>query len=241
MASTPFFVGIDPADLAQRSSYDPREEIADHIDGVVEPTTDDVFEGFSPGDYESKIEPLLDRLPEREADIVQLYFQLGKKQSEIAGVFGITQAAVSYRLQRAVRRLKFYVDMPTFDPQELRADLMTVIPETPIVDVLVSIADTSCQSATAEELRVTQGSVRARLMTGTRRLKKIAKTNPQFEPHAKLFGGLVDQKLWNILRAVSLPQWHDPEYQKTHEWDGVSGYQKPRDGITLKKGKSRPK
>src|ERR1700735_3859149 len=42
----------------------------------------------------------LKRIPEREADLIELYHKDKMKQEQIAKLFRITQAAVSYRLHR---------------------------------------------------------------------------------------------------------------------------------------------
>ena len=98
-----FVIPVDPREMAARF---PSEDVDDDFDlegfGVEELTT-----FLSPSSYQEQIEPLLDRIPEREADLIWLYFIQKKRQADIAEIFGVTQAAISYRLVRGIQRIKF--------------------------------------------------------------------------------------------------------------------------------------
>lgn len=131
--SNGYAIPVDPAELASRfgSAYDPNDEEADYLDPdrEAENVPDDaVAEFFADNDYESRIQPLLDRIPEREADLIYLYFIQRKRQLDIATIFGITQAAVSYRLERGLQRIRFLLSIPQVTEEELRADLPHVFP-----------------------------------------------------------------------------------------------------------------
>jgi DNA-directed RNA polymerase specialized sigma24 family protein len=131
--SNGYVIPVDPAELASRfgSTYDPNDEEADYLDPdrEAENVPDDaVAEFFADNDYESRIQPLLDRIPEREADLIYLYFIQRKRQLDIATIFGITQAAVSYRLERGLQRIRFLLSIPQVTEEELRADLPHVFP-----------------------------------------------------------------------------------------------------------------
>lgn len=131
--STGYVIPVDPAELASRfaSTYDPNDEEADYLDPdrEAENVPDDaVAEFFADNDYESRIQPLLDRIPEREADLIYLYFIQRKRQLDIATIFGITQAAVSYRLERGLQRIRFLLSIPQVTEEELRSDLPHVFP-----------------------------------------------------------------------------------------------------------------
>src|SRR5208337_2153769 len=71
----------------------------------------------------SLIEKYLPRIPPREADLIRLYCIDKMKQEQIARLFGITQAAVSYRLARGRKRLQFLATIPELDRDELELDL----------------------------------------------------------------------------------------------------------------------
>lgn len=131
--SNGYVIPVDPAELASRfgSAYDPNDEDGDYLDPdrEAENVPDDaVAEFFADNDYESRIQPLLDRIPEREADLIYLYFIQRKRQLDIATIFGITQAAVSYRLERGLQRIRFLLSIPQVTEEELRADLPHVFP-----------------------------------------------------------------------------------------------------------------
>lgn len=121
--SSGFVIAVDPSEMASRfASEDPTD---DELESVSE---EDVAEFFasSADDFESRIAPLLDRIPDRESDLIQLYFIHGKRQADIAEIFGVTQAAVSYRLDRGIKRIQFLLSIPQVLEEELRRDLAPV-------------------------------------------------------------------------------------------------------------------
>jgi RNA polymerase sigma-B factor len=65
------------------------------------------------------VEQLLDRLPEREAEILQLRFYDELSQAEIAERIGISQMHVSRLLRRTLRDLRTLLDAPTARPDEV--------------------------------------------------------------------------------------------------------------------------
>lgn len=131
--STGYVIPVDPSELASRysASHDPRFDREDdtvELDEAANVSTEAVAEFFADNDYESRIAPLLDRIPAKEADLIYLYFIQRKRQLDIARIFGITQAAVSYRLERGIQRIKFLLSIPQITEEELRADLPMVFP-----------------------------------------------------------------------------------------------------------------
>jgi DNA-directed RNA polymerase specialized sigma24 family protein len=50
-----------------------------------------------------ELEALFDQLPPKEADTLYLYFVRHKRIADIAGVYGVTRAAISYRIQRGIQ------------------------------------------------------------------------------------------------------------------------------------------
>jgi DNA-directed RNA polymerase specialized sigma24 family protein len=210
--SSGYVIPIDPTELATRFSHDdPRfdqedEEIEDDMVGNV--SADSLAECFPDGDYESRIAPLLDRIPEREADLIFLYFIQKKRQADIATIFGVTQAAISYRLDRGIKRLKFLLAIPQLSEDELRADLPAVFPQKIDVDILVGMWETTCQSEVATTLGLTQGRVRHRFFKAVQTLEVAAKEDERFLPYQKIFSAIASKK-FNILREVKLPQWQD--------------------------------
>lgn len=203
--SSNYFVPVDPNELSSRIP-DPRslEDIfdEDEADGG------DVEDVYLSKDYGEQILPLLDRIPEKEADFINLYYIQKKKQSDIAAIFNITQAAVSYRLDRGIQRIKFILDMPPFTEEQLREDLSKVFKPMD-VDILMGMWKTTCQSEVALRLGLTQGRVRHRFLKARDTLAKISEEDEAYKPHHYLFDSI--SKNFNIMRSVVLPQWSNKD------------------------------
>lgn len=211
--SSGYVIPVDPIELATRfaAAQDPR---FDEEDDNLEPNEeDDISEEemqgfFSDNDYESRIAPLLDRIPEREADLIYLYFIQRKRQADIAQIFNVTQAAISYRLDRGIQRIKFLLSIPQVTEEELRNDLPGAFPQEIDVDILVGMWETTCQSEVATKLGLTQGRVRHRFFKAVKTLEAAAEKEERFEPYHRIFSAIAGKK-FNILREVKLPQWAD--------------------------------
>lgn len=220
-----YVVSVDPNELNRFASYDPRNEEA------VEDETDEDHEQLAEmwallqnQEYKVQLQPLLERIPEREADIIELYFLTDKRQADIATIFEMTQAAVSYRLARGIKRIKFLLDIPDVSREQMQKDLSEVFTLRPLakesqdkdprtidgihidVQILIHMWETTCQSVVAKELNLTQGRVRHRFFKAVARLKEIAALNPKYEPYSAIFNKISD-KGFNMLREVKLPQW----------------------------------
>lgn len=199
--SSGYVIPVDPAELANRFA-DPHSQ----LDYEPEPEVDESLEAlFDSGTYESRIEPLLDRIPPREADLIQLYFVHKKRQADIAEIFCVTQAAISYRLDRGIQRIKFLLSIPSVTEDELRKDLATIFEQID-VDILEGMWRTTCQSEVAEVLGLTQGRVRHRFFKAVEKLKVAADKDEKMRPYEKIFTSISSKK-FNIMRAVQLPQW----------------------------------
>lgn len=146
-----------------------------------------------------KIRSILEVLPPVEADFVDLYFFRHSKQTDIAAIFGVSQPTVCYRLHRAIQRIKYYLQIPHIDEGELRRVMRGFLTDPIDVDVMVYMYETTCQSAAAKRLGVSQGLVRHRFMRSIDRMS----TNPNMTYYADMFR-LVAANL-NILREVKRP------------------------------------
>lgn len=132
-------------------------------------------------DFKSFVE----KLPQREIDLIEMYYKRRKKQKEIAHFFGVTQGAISHRLSRARKRLAFLRDMPKLS-QDMR-DLLKTYFDIFDIDVMIYMIETTCQSKTAEILneayslkgkdRMTQVKVRHKFDRSIEKLKKLKKNN----------------------------------------------------------------
>lgn len=207
--SSGYVIPVDPSQLANRfSTHDHDPFMTDeYTDGEVENVADD--EGFASllpdEDFEARIIPLLDRIPRREADLIHLYFIQRKKQAEIAQIFEVTQAAISYRLDRGIQRIKFLISIPQVTEEEICRDLTPVFDKID-VDILVGMWETTCQSEVAAKLGLTQGRVRHRFFNAVRALEKLVIEDELYSPYQRIFSA-ISAKRFNILREVKLPQW----------------------------------
>lgn len=197
--STGYVIPIDPSQLSSRFQA-PDADVEDDDD------TEEV-ESLMAGEmsYEARIAPLLDRIPQREADLIYLYFVEKKRQADIAVIFNVTQAAISYRLDRGLKRIKFLLSIPQIHEEDIRRDLPEIFK--PIdVDILVGMWKTTCQSEVANQLKLTQGRVRHRFFKAVKVLKEASDGSAKFSPYHKVFSAISGKK-FNILREVKLPQW----------------------------------
>jgi DNA-directed RNA polymerase specialized sigma subunit len=201
--TTGYVIPVDPSELANRFSTPSLEdEFLEDGDeshsGVRELLAEEE-------NYEGRIAPLLDRIPKREADLIYLYFIQKKRQADIAVIFNVTQAAISYRLDRGLKRIKFLLSIPQVTEEDIRRDLPAIFKEID-VNILVGMWQTTCQSQVAENLGLTQGRVRHRFFKAVRVLKEAAERDETFAPYYKVFSAISGKK-FNILREVKLPQW----------------------------------
>jgi DNA-directed RNA polymerase specialized sigma24 family protein len=194
-----YLISVDPSEMANRFAAPEVEE---------EAAEDDVGGVLSSLNYENQVKPLLDKIPDREADIVYLYFILKKKQADIAEIFGVTQAAISYRLDRGIQRIRFLLSIPQLTEEEMRADLPNVPFKEIDVNILVGMWETTCQSEVASRLGLTQGRVRHRFFVAVKALEKKSSEDQTFMKYHKVFSSIAG-KHFNILREVRLPQWQD--------------------------------
>ena len=203
MAGSGYVIPVDPAELANRIASP--DTLLDERDEIEEVADDEMLSLFASDDYETRIMPLLDRIPDREADLIYLYYVRKKRQADIAAIFNVTQAAISYRLDRGIQRIKFLLSIPSVTEEDMREDLAAIFEQIDI-DILVGMWQTTCQSEVAETLKLTQGRVRHRFFKAVEVLKKASHEDEVFDPYFKIFNS-ISSKNFNILRAVELPQW----------------------------------
>jgi predicted XRE-type DNA-binding protein len=203
--SNGYVIPIDPAELSNRFAAPESDPDLEDEEGQDGDHDEEVASFLVGADYESRIAPLLNRIPQREADLIYLYYIQKKRQADIAEIFGVTQAAISYRLDRGLQRIKFLLSIPQATEDELREDLAECF-EAIDVNILVGMWQTTCQSEVANRLGLTQGRVRHRFFKSVETLKKRAEDDARFEPYYRIFSAISSKK-FNILREVKLPQW----------------------------------
>lgn len=107
-----------------------------------------------------EIRPFLYRLPPREIDLIELYYNERKNQKDIAKIFGVTQGAISSRLTRAKKRLKFLRNLPKITDEEIDGQLGSLF-EPLELEIIKYMMKTTCQSRTAqlinEKFSITEG------------------------------------------------------------------------------------
>lgn len=158
-------------------------------------------------------EPFIDKLPRREKDLIEMYYKRQKKQKEIAEFFNVTQGAVSHRLSRARKRLKFLRDMPKATGN-LEEDLSTHFTEFEI-DIIKYMIETTCQSKTADILnkkhglkgkeKMTQVKVRHKFDRAISKINNLKKKNPELNVYFELTKYV--QKNPYMLHEVILPHF----------------------------------
>jgi DNA-directed RNA polymerase specialized sigma24 family protein len=120
------------------------------------------------------LKPYLHRIPIREADLITLYYKNEMKQEQIAKLFRITQAAVSYRLQRGKRRIQFLRTIPVLDREEFELELGPKFSDQDR-EILWRMYETTCQSEIAKQMKLTQGRVRHRFFRSLQRINDLIK------------------------------------------------------------------
>jgi predicted DNA-binding protein (UPF0251 family) len=143
-----------------------------------------------------RVRKILDKLPMIEADFIDLYFFRHIRQTDIAAIFGVSQPTVCYRLQRAIQRIKYLLEVPKLELDDLRTELKRFFTDPTDVEILVLMYQTTCQSETAKQLGVTQGFVRHRFLRSTKRLN----AHPPMHFYGEVFN-TVSRNL-NLLREV---------------------------------------
>ncbi|HQM90034.1 MAG TPA: sigma-70 family RNA polymerase sigma factor [Exilispira sp.] len=158
-------------------------------------------------------EPFLDKLPSKERDLIRLYYYQDKKQKEIAEIFSVTQGAISHRLSRAGKRLRFLRDMPKL---EVDIDLVLKPYFEPFeIDLINTMISTTCQSKTAEILnekynligdeKMTQVKIRHKFERFIERLKKNKRKDENIAICFKLLKYI--QKNLYMMHEVVLPHF----------------------------------
>jgi len=167
-----------------------------------------------------EIRPLLSKLPDREIDLMELYYRHKKNQKDIAKMFGVTQGAVSSRLSRARKRLKFLRDMPKISEEEIQENLGRVF-DTMELEIITSMMKTTCQSKTAslinekfglkeEKKKMTQVKVRHRFEKCISCLQEKSKDRSDMKEYLNFL--LFLKKNLYKLHEVKLPHFDRGKY-----------------------------
>jgi len=183
---------VDPSDIEKRFS---NEDAFSQMDSIfTEPSED------SQAKIE-RVKEMLDLLPDREADFVDLYYIKKINQTDIAFIFGVSQPTVCYRLQRATSRIQFLLQLPDITRPQLEDAMNNFLADPLDAKIMVLMWETTCQSEVAKRLGVTQGLVRHRFIRAVKRMRAADKLHEL----ADMFDTISENL--NILREVKRPSW----------------------------------
>ena len=192
MSSNSGHYTIDPNEMEARF---PESSGLGFLDSILSDPTEDDQEQIE------HVRAVLDQLPPREADFVDLYYFKRLRQTDIAAIFGCSQPTVCYRLARAADRIRFLLNLPQVDKDRMERDLSGFLNDPLDVQIMIQMWQTTCQSAVAESLNVSQGLVRHRFLRTLTRMRQ----NPNLVKYVVLFD-YISANL-NILREVQRPVW----------------------------------
>ena len=176
-------------------------------------TMEDTFAGFPTGTEElspertlkmDEVRVLLDQLPPREADFIELYFFRRVRQTSIAELYNVSQPTVCYRLQRGAARLRYLFDLPKYDLEEMEADLRGALSDERDIQIMLGMVRTTCQSDVASELGVSQGMVRYRFLKTITKLEAMSGMDPWVQVFKYVSLNL------NMLKNTSRARWAEP-------------------------------
>ena len=155
-------------------------------------------------DVLDRLRDIIENLPPREADFVDLYYFKKKKQTDIAAIFGVSQPTVCYRLQRATARIQFLLQLPEIGVKEIEEAMDDFLDDPLDVKIMTLMYSTTCQSEVGKKLGVSQGKIRHRFIRSIEKMKKYE----EMEHFAELFE-IISNNL-NILREVRRSSKSDP-------------------------------
>lgn len=190
------YIAMDPQDLENRFST---EDSMAYMDSIFDSPSEEAIQTIA------RIRELLDSLPAREADFVDLYYFCKFRQTDIARLFRVSQPTVCYRLQRAAERIYFLLQLPTdLSLDKLRRSLKEVLEDPYDVQIMTLMYQTTCQSVVAKILRASQGRVRHRFL---RSIKKLEMSG-EYEEYLKVFRLIAESGI--IRREVQRTPTTDP-------------------------------
>jgi hypothetical protein len=197
--SRPFVEPIDSSDLENRFSNE------DKIQYLRDPDPEDIAKEFA------KLEPYLGRLPKREQDLLFMHFIMKKKQTELGIIFNRTQAAISYRIKKAIRRLKFLLSLPEVGEEDIQEDLAQIFDGHDIA-IMLGMFRHTCQTQVARDMDSNQCYIRHRFHKNIRIIKQHAdlEDGDVYVKYHDLFSKIRDNT--NILREVKLSRWDNGDY-----------------------------
>ena len=161
-----------------------------------------------------KIQEIMKYLPPREHDILNLYFFKDKDQQDIGAIFNLTQGDISYRIKRAIERIKFIMELPKISKKKMAKDLWMILPSKIYVNIMVGIYQTTSQSFVAQTVGLSQAKVRHQFLKYLEILKKVSKRYPQYKLYYDVFSKINDNN-FNKVRELQVQDRWKGKYTKT--------------------------
>ena len=185
---------LDPSDLERMFSND---DSWNQLPSVFEePTPEHTIQL-------SEVRDVLDMIPPREADFIELYFFQKIRQTTIADLYNVSQPTVCYRLARGATRLRYLIEMPEYETEEVKKALEGILSDPVDIHVMMGMLRTTCQSDVAKELGTSQGFVRHRFLRTIAKMEAL----PQMEKYVKIFKHVATHI--NILKNTTRSTWRE--------------------------------
>lgn len=182
-----FLINLSQTDMMWRFSQEDKRQINDKpID----------FGGHTL----QEVEAVLCQIPPREADMVRLYYIQNLEQKAIGRVFQVSQGDVFYRLNRAIKRIKFILDLPKITQEQMEADLRPIMEDDLYLHIMWGLYTTTSQTEVATRCGLTQGKIRYRYLKALKRVRECADVDTKYEVYVKAFTMI--QQSFNITREL---------------------------------------
>ena len=150
-----------------------------------------------------EVKSVLDMIPPREADFIELYFFQKIRQTTIAELYNVSQPTVCYRLARGATRIRYLIEMPPYETGEVERQLRKVLTDEMDIKVMLGMLRTTCQSDVAKELGTSQGFVRHRFLRTISRLENFV----DLEKYVDIFTHVASHI--NILKNTTRSSWRE--------------------------------
>jgi len=144
----------------------------------------------------------LQRLPPRELQMLYAVKVLRVEQDELTSLYSVRQSNISYRLDRAEYRIQLHAEIANICSEtQLRKALYDVGLNESAVRAVLGVVKTSSQSATAQALQVTQGSVRHIFSTAITKLSEPENDDVENREESLRLLRLIEMN-YNQLRSI---------------------------------------
>jgi hypothetical protein len=164
--------------------------------------------------WDRDVVPLLDSLPPRIADIVELRHQ-GVGEYIIANMFEVSQSAICYILQRAHERLRFLYNRPKYTDEQLERLLSLCLTAPKVIRLMIKLWNDPNQTKAVGEEFQTQTTVRKIFHNSIEVLRESCQAFPEILPIYLHFKNVKDNKLYSILVNPTHSLEHNSMIRKT--------------------------